>query len=368
MVNMKQRSGNYIFVLFLLFSLVISLTGCSSEESSDLLKEWEELEKEIDKKVDNSVKKRVKDGQAQSIDEVFYQLIQVRHEQKQELERFIQEQEKVINKMPLIPLYLELTGDVEIKDETIEIRGVTNLVPGAKIRVSIESSAHIYTGINESDNVQEDGTFVISFPNPKFTNPVKLILRFNPEDQNYDIKKRYRDDGLDLVGPYIHTEHKDNGSRKVLQSIALVNFTDVGKSLKVEAPAWDFPKDQGEPKIWMDAELEYQGNYIIVSGKSNLIEGSFVKGSLSSSSHTLFGYQDQAYVNPDGSFLLVIQNAGEDVKGKMINIDLSLNSSLKNVKELYGAKGEHLQGEFIKEYSDGERYAHTEITVTKDVE
>ncbi|MFT4413705.1 hypothetical protein ACLM5H_07585 [Fredinandcohnia humi] len=247
-----------------------------------------------------------------------------------------------------------IEGDITYKDNTLFVTGSTNLLPGSKLFFYIDSMEGIIIGGTDTTLVNDDGTFEFSQKLPDgYDAPViytKIV--FNSAASNEEITKHYTESGNPLEGPFVRLYEEDEEVRKEIVATAEVVLDQPETTVGIEPPIWEKPEDYGSPNVWIEAEVEEDDEFIYITGKSNLLEGSSVQGRLHLEGYITAGYSHRVNVNPDGSFNMLISHPMQKIKnlkGYEVRIGFSPSDSnnLSYIKETYGEKGENLQGDLV---------------------
>lgn len=91
-----------------------------------------------------------------------------------------------------------------------------------------------------------------------------------------------------------------------------------------------------------------------MSLRTNLLEGSRVRGQIHLPNHVITGYQDDGRVGPDGSLDLAINypDSIDEDDEMYVRLEFNPNASAQweIIKEHYGEEGENLEGEHVTDY------------------
>lgn len=106
-------------------------------------------------------------------------------------------------------------------------------------------------------------------------------------------------------------------------------------------PEWyEIPDDMGDPRVWIEIEeINDDKEYYYIHGRSNLLEGSRIRGE--------FKYKrDEAHVKPDGSFDLKIEYEYREDTPIVITFDPN-RWQWNPIEEAYGKEGQRLVGDLV---------------------
>lgn len=275
-------------------------------------------------------------------------------EENNQTEESANQEEDVINEIEeqeqQIPgddeLYISITAEVHVDEDRILVEGQSNLPEGAVLNSSAVANRWAQIPFMDSASVEADGSFRFEFPSVTSDTEVKLSLARGSLAKDW-----YGDNFEHAEGP-----HKRATQNSEVFDIVMEFFIDGLRekpyTISVDEPIWDIPDDYGEPEIWMEVDYEITHRHIIFTGKSNLVEGSYLGGNLSTSRQIVPFSFDHTNVLPDGSFILRVpyQNLQQ---GLFMPIRfIPSNNSYDLPLELYGEKGENLRGDLVE--TDGD--------------
>lgn len=270
---------------------------------------------------------------------------------------------------------IKFEGKVSLNNRTLTVTGMSNLLEGSEIYVNIDWAEGYLIGGNRITTIEKDGTFTYETELPEIMDGYLTVeIKFEPARQNDTIKAHYGESGEQLKGPFVRLY--DYSSREIVyhKASAIVELSQaIGKTeAEITAPKWEIPDDYGSTNIRMDSiSVSKDENYLYIDGKSNLLEGTQLWSKASLPGYITSGFVDTSYVNPDGSFRIIIENpeTNENIKQLTdyeIVIEMSLlNSTYANVLEAYGEHGEHLTGDLIDEDSNG-KFARIRLKESKE--
>lgn len=248
-----------------------------------------------------------------------------------------------------------LQGKATLKDKHITVKGTSNLLPGARLTFRLHAVEGVIIGGSKVAIVGEDGTFSLetNIPN-NYDYPVIFAeLTFQPEHEDEDIQAHYTPSDKKLKGPFVRLYEEDEELKKQISVHLQLEQKDGGVTVPIEAPKWKKPQDYGSPKVWIETEVREDDEFIYIDGKSNLLEGSYLSGSIDIPGYISFGFSDHVFTNPDGSFRMTIKHPKTKIDniseyGLDIHFRPSDGNSYRYIFETYGEQGEKLQGELVK--------------------
>jgi OmpA-OmpF porin, OOP family len=270
-----------------------------------------------------------------------------------------------------------LGGEMVETEDVIQINGESNLIPGARVIGEVSVGEEEYFA-DSTELVQEDGSFHLEIPHHDLKKETKVEVKFHFDGHQDDaIIRHYGDRGQELTGPYIykHEGEVGGGSPQNIYQMAKVETTFMpGDELAVrqfKEPDWySIPEDMGDPRVWMEVlEINNDEDYFYLHGKSNLLEGSKLRGKYA-------GSNDETSVKPDGSFDMMFEYEYKEDASFVIEFDPSYYAQWNIIEETYGAKGQKLVGNLVEKnkYNDNqsilieEKLESTEINVPDNVE
>lgn len=270
-----------------------------------------------------------------------------------------------------------LGGELIEKENVIEIQGESNLIPGSRVvgQVSVGEEEIL---ADTTELVDEDGSFSMKIQKPNLKEEATVMVMFHFDGHQEDeVKRHYGDRGQELTGPYIY-KHKGkvgNGSPQNIYQMAKVETSFVpGEDMAVrqfKEPNWyEVPEDMGDTRVWIEVEeINNDENYFYLHGRSNLLEGSILKGEYA-------GNRDETSVKPDGSFDMMFEYVYKEDESFVIEFDPSYYNQWNIIEETYGSTGQKLVGELVvqNKWNDNqtivkeEEHKSLEITVPENVE
>lgn len=249
-----------------------------------------------------------------------------------------------------------LQGEATLNDKQITVDGSTNLLPGAKLTFSLEAIEGAIVGSSGSAIVEEDGTFHLESKVPdQYDYPVIYAeITFQPDYADEDIKKHYAQSGENLKGPFVRLYEENEQLKKQIALQLPLGQNDEAVTVPIEAPKWEEPQDYGSPEVWVETEVTEDGEFVYIDGKSNLLEGTSLRGDINVSGYITPGLVDHVVTNPDGSFHMAITHPERKIDDVaeyelLIRFIPSDGNNYHYIYETYGEKGDKLQGNLVQE-------------------
>lgn|SRR5699024_3810647 len=252
-------------------------------------------------------------------------------------------------------------GEVTETDDKIIVEGESNLIPGSRVvgEVSISTDTNSYWELEAKDYeyqadttelVDEDGKFEMEMDHHGIEGKettVAVRLDFDGQ-QDDDVIRHYGDRGQNLEGPYIYQHRGESGGTdpknifKKAEVTTVFTTEDEKVVRQFKEPNWyEIPDDMGDSRVWLEVEeVNDDGEYFYIHGKSNLIEGS-----------RLMLYRNEnreaiTMIKPDGSFDFKFDY---EYKEDPFVIRFRPDQNQWNiVEETYGAKGQNLVGKLVE--------------------
>lgn len=246
-------------------------------------------------------------------------------------------------------------GEADRKGKLITVKGQTNLIPNSNLLVTMDSVEDTLIGGSDRVQVSEDGTFETDLKIPKSTEGlIEVKIEFDPHSDNQPIKDHYGENGEKLKGPFVRLQEESDMQQNITLLTLEIPQDESNASAKIKKPEWDKPEDYGTPTVRLDEpDIQQDDKYLYIEGKSNLLEGTRLKGSLDIPNYIVSGLADVADVNPDGSYKLIIEkpssiNKLKDVKEYEVVLSVSpAESQWKSNLEVYGVNGEKFMGDYV---------------------
>lgn len=294
------------------------VSGCSSNESTSGNKENQEQESKSEKESVKVTDKKVKAPKDQGDYEVWFE------------------------------------GEADRKGKLVTLKGRTNLLPESGLVIWLDSVEGTIIGGRGDTQVNEDGTFKTEMKIPKNSDGLlKVQVKFEPSTDNQPIKDHYGENGEKLKGPFVRLQEESDMQQNITLLTLEIPQDESNASAKIKEPEWDKPEDYGSPAVRLDEpDIQKDDKYLYIEGKSNLLEGTRLKGSLDIPNYIVSGLSDVTDVNPDGSYKLIIEkpssmNKLKDVKEYEVVLSVSpADNQWKSNLEVYGVNGEKFMGDY----------------------
>ncbi len=295
------------------------VSGCSSNESTSGNKENQEHESKSEKESVKVTDKKVKAPKDQGDYEVWFE------------------------------------GEADRKGKLITVKGQTNLFPNSNLLVTMDSVEDTLIGGSDRVQVSEDGTFETDLKIPKSSEGlIEVKIEFDPHSDNQPIKNHYGENGEKLKGPFVRLQEESDVQQNITLLTLEIPQDGSNASAKIKEPEWDKPDDYGASAVRIDdPDIQKDDKYLYIEGKSNLLEGTRLKGSLDIPNYIVSGLADVAEVNPDGSYKLIIEkpssmNKLKDVKEYEVVLSVSpADNQWKSNLDVYGVNGEKFMGDYV---------------------
>ncbi|MEI3604404.1 OmpA family protein [Pseudogracilibacillus sp. SE30717A] len=361
-----NKAPYYLF----LFIIPFFLLGCSMLPTFNKEKEEKEVAEEVEENNEATEVKEVEEPEESEVEE----------------ETTEEEEPESLHTQGDYDIYIG--GEVIETEDKIIIEGESNLIPGSRVVGEVSVGKNVRYFINPtvkdfdyladtSEIVNDDGTFYMELEHPNLDQETEVSVKFHFDgQQNDDVIRHYGDRGQKLEGPYIYKHQGEVGGRgpdNIYQKAEVKTIFTPEKEKAVrqfKEPDWyEEIDDIGDSRVWIEVdEINDDGEYFYVHGRSNLIEGSRV----------IIKRQNQeaeAMVNPDGSFNFKFDyEYKEDVPFKIVFDPNDYQWNI--VEETYGAKGQKLVGNLVEtnEYNNNQtivfeiEHESQEIDVPDNVE
>ncbi|CAM4420014.1 hypothetical protein PATA110616_14345 [Paenibacillus tarimensis] len=127
----------------------------------------------------------------------------------------------------------------------------------------------------------------------------------------------------------------------------------VDMEIITNASAEDAPEDQGSPEVWIQGSVTVEADKLVVEGMTNVVPGAELHANVTAEGYSMWGYNDRAEVEPDGSFQMEMKRP--DIKGgAVLELEIAFDPSGQSaVHEQYGPNGDKLTGPYIHKTEDG---------------
>lgn len=246
-------------------------------------------------------------------------------------------------------------GEVVEEEDKFVIKGKSNLLPGSRVVGEVwVSEDDLFADTTEL--VGDDGSFEIELEHHKF-GEAEIFVRFDLVGvQDDPIKRHYGEKGQKLKGPFVYKHKKPYDDIYKKAEVKVSYSPDEENDLSLKAPEWEeLPKDYGDPRVWIEVDdITEDGEFYYLKGRSNLLEGSKIRGS--------YGWNsDDTQILPDGTFNLKIEYKYSEDTNFVIEFSPS-SSQWNEIEEAYGSNGQKLVGNLVKTNSSGSSQ-HIELEV-----
>src|SRR5699024_664407 len=242
---------------------------------------------------------------------------------------------------------VHLGGKVVEKGDKIIVEGDSNLIEGSRVigKVIVNEDEVLSDSTELAD---KKGKFKMELDHHQYGDAEVIVLfDFLESYQGEEIIEHYGEGGEKLEGPYVYIdEHWDAEMVNKRAEVRLPLYADENEAEHVFAePEWqDLPEDYGDARVWIEADdIKEDGEYFYVNGRSNLLEGSKIKGWYSNR----WGSPDETRIKPDGTFELKIEYKYSEDPYFTIKFE-PFASQWESVKETYGHNGEKLVGNLVE--------------------
>lgn len=338
------RKHFLIFSCFLLFLFLF--VGCSTgknEGESEAVKAGaaESTEEEEQNNLEEQPEEEEQESEEEQDEET------VKQEEVQGEDDSVTEVEQEGEGLSLGDYEIYLGGEMVETEDKIIINGESNLLPGARVVGEVSVGDDQYFA-DTTELVKDDGTFYMEIAHHNLKEETRVTVKFHFDSpQDNGIIRHYGDRGQKLTGPYIYKHQRAAGGRspKDIYQKAEVSATFAPgeeKSIRhFQEPSWyEIPEDLGDTRVWIEVDdINNDQEYFYLHGRSNLLEGSKIRGS--------YHYKnDETLVLPDGSFDLKIEYEYRENTPFIIEFkphDFQWNL----VEEVYGKEGQNLVGDLV---------------------
>lgn len=246
-------------------------------------------------------------------------------------------------------------AEVTLDEDKVTVEGESNLIPGAEISSSGVSDHWPVDDFYEEAEIKEDGTFSFEFPN--YETEVEVTLKLSTIRDS--TAEHYGENLENATGNQVNLTDTP-GEYQSAYTFIVDPRKERPYTIDLTTPDWEdnIPSDYGDTDIWMEVESTTEHNYLYFEGKSNLVEGSQIKGDISDPDDLISSAwsSSSARVKPDGSFQLHIHYW--DLKdGMEMNFQFDPDQdSWENVIDTYGENGEDLTGDLVQRKDNDEKY------------
>jgi len=243
-----------------------------------------------------------------------------------------------------------LSGEIIEEEDTFVVDGDSNLLPGSILtgEVIVDDGETVFS--EAESKVEEDGSFQMDMDHHVYGD-AELIIRFDFEDfdgQEDETFEHYGEDGEELEGPFVY--RYSNYDKKKAE-VTIPYDAKEENDLTIKAPDWEEkPDDYGDGRVWFkDVEVKEDGRYFYVSGKTNLIEGTYLD-------IFYFGTNGPTRIQKDGTFESKFDYEYHEGKEMTLEVEpASASDQWKDVREHYGDGGSEFVGDFVEssDYGSG---------------
>lgn len=333
-------------IFWIVFMCTLLLVGCAAETSEKDIEEPEETENNVEEVESDEIE--VEEDKEEPEEEI------------EEVDETDDEEAEREDNPRQGDYTIYLGGEMIETEDKIIIHGESNLIPGSRVvgqvlvgknvRWFVHHSTEDYDYVADtSELVDEDGNFYMEIDHHGTNNETVVAVKFHFDgQQNNDVVRHYGDRGQNLEGPFIYQHQGEVGGRgpdNIFKKAEMRAVFKPDKEMAIrqfEEPEWyDLPEDLGDPRVWLEVdEINDDGNFFYVHGRSNLIEGSrlLIRRNHSDEAETL--------VNPDGSFNFKFDYEYKEVP---FTIEFKPHHFQWNiVEETYGAEGQKLVGNLVE--------------------
>ena len=260
---------------------------------------------------------------------------------------------------------IELAGTASVDGRVVKVAGQTNLLEGSKLYIDMDWVEGALIGGNRNAIVERDGSFTYETELPEQVEGlITMEVKFEPARQKKEIKEHYGESGENLEGPFIRQYDFKMKEIVYYKASAIVELPQEEGLVEVEItpPNWIEPEDYGSTTIRIEpTKVVKDERYIYIDGKSNLLEGTRVRGRAILPGYITSGFIGHTDVNPDGSFRIVIKNPESDSRVKKLDdYELTIETNMSNTLyatavEAYGEHGEKMTGDLVEEEGKGKK-------------
>lgn len=349
-VDNMIRRFSVIISLFTIFLLI----ACSADkvEKEEPVEEEETVEENVEAEETTDEEVENEEEQAEQEDE---------KEEATEEGKALEEAE---SDYPQGDFHIYIGGEVTETDDKILIEGHSNLIPGSRVvgEVSISKDTNYYWAretkeyeylADTTELVDDNGDFQMEIDYHGIQGKetaVSVTFNFDGQ-QNDDVIRHYGDRGQNLEGSYIYQHRGESGGRdpkNIFKKAEVTTVFTTGSEKVVrqfKEPSWyEIPEDMGDSRVWLEVEeVNDDGEYFYVHGRSNLIEGSRI------GIYRNHAREAETVIKPDGSFDFKFDYEYKEIP---FLIQFKPDEYQWNiVEETYGAKGQNLVGNLVEKYA-----------------
>ena len=177
---------------------------------------------------------------------------------------------------------IELAGTASVDGQVVKVVGQSNLLEGSKLYIDMKWVEGALFGGNRTAIVERDGSFTYETELPEQVEGlITMEVKFEPARQKKEIKEHYGESGENLKGPFIRQYDFKMKEIVYYKAAAIVELPQEEGLVEVEItpPNWIEPDDYGDTSIRIEpTKVVKDDRYIYVDGKSNLLEGTSLRG------------------------------------------------------------------------------------------
>lgn len=253
-------------------------------------------------------------------------------------------------------------GKMIEEEDKIIIEGNSNLIPGSRLVGEVKiidknvryfensSTEDIEFLADTTEIVDEDGNFYMEIDHHGTDKETVVSVKFHFDGQQDDeVIRHYGDRGQKLEGPLVYQHQGElggGGPDNIFKKAEMSTSFQPGKEKAIRhfhEPDWyEIPEDQGDPRVWIEVEeLNDDGEFFYIHGRSNLIEGSRIAIERNNIREA------ETYVLKDGSFNFKFDYEYKENSPFSIIFDPH-DFQWNIVEETYGAEGQQLIGNLVK--------------------
>lgn len=243
-----------------------------------------------------------------------------------------------------------LSGEMTEEEDSFVVDGDSNLLPGSILtgEVIVDDGETIFS--ETVAQVNDDGSFQMDLDHHVYGD-ADIMIRFDFENfksQEEETFEHYGEDGENLEGAFVYMHQ---GGDKKKAEVAIPYHAKEENDLTTKAPDWkERPQDYGDGRVWFeDVEVKEDGRYFYVSGKTNLIEGTYLDILYS-------GIKGPTRIQKDGTFESKFDYEYHEGKEMTLEVEpASASDQWRDVREHYGDDGSEFVGDFVEssDYGSG---------------
>lgn len=255
-------------------------------------------------------------------------------------------------------------GQIEINGKQVIATGKTNLLPGSRLGLVLDSEGVHLIGTSDFGNVTEDGEFALEtkLPNSFNGDILHININFKPHEQDETIKQQYMDK---LAGDYVRIYSDASESYDIAAFETTILLEENNHTIPITPPQWEKPEDLGSPEVRMEPEVIAGEEFMKVELKSNIVDNARIHVRADIPDYISFGFDGISQINPDGTATIYYKNPLSNSKLKnvteydlILTLDPHDSNNGSHVREAYGKNGDKLTGDLTKkeESIDGDYF------------